>query len=86
MEQLSPRATTTEARMPRSHAPQQEKPPQWEARTLQWSVAPCSPELEKAHVQQQRPNAAKNINKKYEIFRVSTLSSLNFFKKVHITY
>ena len=25
---LSPRATTTEARVPRAHAPQQEKPPQ----------------------------------------------------------
>ena len=25
---LSPRATTTEAHMPRAHAPQQEKPPQ----------------------------------------------------------
>ena len=29
---LSLRATTTEARAPRSWAPQQEKPPQWEAR------------------------------------------------------
>ena len=27
-EQLSPRATTTEARVPRARAPQQEKPPQ----------------------------------------------------------
>ena len=35
----SPRATTTEARVPRAHAPQQEKPPQWEARAPQWRVA-----------------------------------------------
>ena len=56
---LSPRATTTEARVPRAPAPQQEKPPQWEARTLQRKVAPAL-QLEKAHVQQQRPNAAKN--------------------------
>ena len=40
---LSPCATTTEAHAPRAHAPQEEKPPQWEA-----------------HVQQRRPNAAKN--------------------------
>ena len=30
-EQLSPRATTTEARTPKAYAPQQEKPPQWVA-------------------------------------------------------
>ena len=40
---LSLRAATTEARVPTARAPQQEKPPQWEARSLQ---------LEKAHVQQ----------------------------------
>ena len=38
---LSPRAATTEARAPRAHAPQQEKPPQWEARAPQWRVAPA---------------------------------------------
>ena len=38
---LSLRATTTEARMPRAHAPQQEKPPQWEARAPQRRVAPA---------------------------------------------
>ena len=37
---LSPRATTTEARMPRAHAPQQEKPPQREAWAQQRRVAP----------------------------------------------
>ena len=36
---LSPHATTTEAHEPRAHAPQQEKPLQWEARALQWRVA-----------------------------------------------
>ena len=40
-QQLSPWATTSEARAPRAHAPQQEKPPQWEAHTLQWRVAPA---------------------------------------------
>ena len=48
---LSLRATTNEAPVPRASALQQEKPLQWEARV---------PQLEKAHVQQQRPNAAKN--------------------------
>ena len=38
---LSPRATTTEARTPRAHARQQEKPLQWEARALQRRVAPA---------------------------------------------
>ena len=35
MEQLHPLATTTEVHAPRARAPQQEKPPQWEARALQ---------------------------------------------------
>ena len=37
---LSPRAATTEVHMLRACAPQQGKPPQWEARTLQRRVAP----------------------------------------------
>ena len=37
----SPRATTTEARVPRARAPQQEKPPQREARALQRRIAPA---------------------------------------------
>ena len=35
------RATTTEAHMPRARAPQQEKPPQWEAHAPQRRVAPA---------------------------------------------
>ena len=56
---LSPRATTTEADAPRACAPQQEKPPQWEAHTAKKSN-PCSPQLEKARMQQWRPNTTKN--------------------------
>ena len=37
---LSPHATTTEACAPRTRAPQQQKPPQWEAHAPQWRVAP----------------------------------------------
>ena len=37
----SPRATTTEACAPRACAPQQEKPPQWEAHAPQRRVAPA---------------------------------------------
>ena len=45
---LSPHATTTEARAPRARAPQEEKPPQWEAHALQRRVAP-------AHRNQRKP-------------------------------
>ena len=38
---LSPCATTTKAHTLTDHAPQQEKPPQWEARALQQRVAPA---------------------------------------------
>ena len=34
---------------PRAPAPQQEKPPQWEAHTLQLESSPHSPQLEKTH-------------------------------------
>ena len=37
---LSPCAATSEAHRPRAHTPQQDKPPQWEALTLQQRVAP----------------------------------------------
>ena len=57
---LSPRAPTTEARAPRAHAPQQEKPPQWEAHAPQRRVAPAHRNWRKARMQQGRPNAAKN--------------------------
>ena len=45
---LSPRAATAKACMPRACTPQPES-------------SPCSQQLEKAHAQQRRPNAAKNI-------------------------
>ena len=48
---LDPHTSSTEACVPRNRALQQEKPLQQEA----WS-----PQLEKAHTQQQRPNTAKN--------------------------
>ena len=38
---VSLRAATAEARTPRACAPQQEKPPQWEAHTPQQRVAPA---------------------------------------------
>ena len=47
---LEPASHNYWARMPRAHALQQEKPPQWEAR---------APKLEKARAQQRRPNTAK---------------------------
>ena len=58
-EQLSPRATTTEMVRSAAHAPQQEKPPEWGAPVPLESNS-CSPQLEKAWVQQWRPSTAKN--------------------------
>ena len=52
MGQLNPGATATEAQIPRAHGPQQEEPPQGEARTLQLKSSPYSPQLEKACVHQ----------------------------------
>ena len=46
---LSPRATTTEAHMPRARALQQKQPPQWEACALQRIVAPLSATRESPH-------------------------------------
>lgn len=49
----------------RARAPQQEKPPQWKARTPQLERHPCFPQLERAYTQQQSPSTAKNksVNK-----------------------
>ena len=53
------RAATTEACAPRARAPQQEATAMRSPRTATKS-SPCSPQLEKARVQQRRPNSAKN--------------------------
>ena len=45
---LSPCAATTEAQAPRAGAPQQEKPPQWEAHSPQPESSPHLPQLEKS--------------------------------------
>ena len=54
---LEPASHNYWAHVPRVHALQQEKPPQWEARAPQRRVAPawCDPVA-----QQQRPKADKN--------------------------
>ena len=54
--QLSLCITAPEACTPRAIAPQQEKPLQWKAHTLQLECSPCSPLLEKAYSQKQRPS------------------------------
>ena len=62
-EQLSPGATTAEVRMPRACAPQQEKPPQWEACAPQPEGShPRSLQLEKAHGSNEHP-AQPKLNK-----------------------
>ena len=62
---LSPRATTTEARVPRAYAPQREATTMRSPRTAMKS-SPHSPQTEKAHTQQRRPNAAKNKKIKFK--------------------
>ena len=60
---LSLHAATTEARTPRARAPRQEKPQQMRSLRTAMKGSPGSPQLEKARVQQQRPNAAEIKNK-----------------------
>ena len=66
MEQLSPRATTTEPTCHNYWSPYAWSPCSKRKATAMRSPcttmksSPCSPQLEKAHAQQRRPNAAKN--------------------------
>ena len=57
---LSLPATTTEARMPTACVPQQREATAMRSPCTTLKSSPRSPQLEKAHAQQQRPNAAKN--------------------------
>ena len=59
---LSPRATTTKAHAPGARAPQQEKPPQWDACARQRGVAPARRNLEKPARSNKDPTQPK-INK-----------------------
>ena len=59
-QQLSLCATTTEPLRPRGRTLKQERPRQWKACAPQLESSPHSPQLEKAHMQQWRPSAAKN--------------------------
>ena len=58
---LSPHAANAEARVPRACVPQQEKPPHHS------EECSCSPQLKRAHAQQQRPNAAKKTKTKNSV-------------------
>ena len=57
---LSPYTTPTKTPAPRAHALQQKKLLQWEACAPKLENRPCFLQLEKAHIQQQRPSATKN--------------------------
>ena len=61
---LSLCAATTEACAPRAHAPQQREASAMRSPCAATKSSPCSPQLEKARVQQWRPNGAKNKLKK----------------------
>ena len=58
-------AATTKARLlePALHG---KKPPQWDSYALQLESSLCSPQLEKAYMQQWKPRAAKKTNEKKE--------------------
>ena len=53
-------AAATETLVPKAHAPQQEKPPRWEARAPRLESSLLSPQLEKGCWQQQRPTTTIN--------------------------
>ena len=57
---LSPRVTTTEVHAPRARAPQQREATSMRSPRTATKSSPRSPQLEKAHTQQRRPNTAKN--------------------------
>ena len=67
---LEPASHNYWAHVPRTRAPQQENPPQWEARAPQRRVGPAHRNQRKACTQQRRPNAAKS----------------KFFKKTNILF
>ena len=50
--------------MPTAHAPQREKPPQWETHAPQLERSPCLPQLEKACTQQWKSSTTKNKQKR----------------------
>ena len=60
---LSPRAATTEAHAPRARAPQQREATAMRSPRTATKSSPHSPQLEKAHTQQQRPNTARKKKK-----------------------
>ena len=57
---LSPRATTTAARVPRARAPHQREATVMRSPRTTTKSSPHPPQPEKALMQQQRPNAAIN--------------------------
>ena len=60
---LSPNAATTEAFAPRTRAPKQEKPPQWEAHTVQLGSSPTLHNQTKSTHSNEDPSATKNKKK-----------------------
>ena len=76
VEQLSPCTAATEPAGPRACAPQQEKPPQWEAFAPRLECSSCTLQLEKAHTQQWRPSTAKSEKKKNLVWLLIQLPPL----------
>ena len=82
----SPCTTTTEAHMPRAHAPQQEKPPQWEARAQQQRVAPARCNYRKPARSNEDPTQPKKINTILLTVYKGSISSSSSPKLVLVIY
>ena len=83
-EQLSPRATATEAHAPRAQALQREKSLQWEACPWQLESGPCLPQLEKSpcsneNLAQPKINKIKKNLNRYTIATWNTEFNLGHF-------
>ena len=66
---------------PRTCAPQQEKPPQWEARAPLVESSPHSPQLEKTPCSKEDPAQAKNIQIKFCTFKKLRFVNLKISKE-----
>ena len=78
---LSPRAATAEACALRTYVPQQEKPPQWEARTPQQESRPHSPQ--EAHAAIKTQHSQNQVIFFFNYTRKTSLSSETWVGRFH---
>ena len=78
---LSPRATTTEARVPRARAPQQEKPPQWETQASAMKVSPHLATTREKPTHSNEDPVQPKIKNKTTLHMENFLVNVDFFYK-----